>query len=469
VTTLPPPHRWAFRAWVGLGIGAVGLAAFTAALVPARSGTLTFTSIALLYLVPVVIAAGVGGIWVGLAAAIGSDLLLNWFFVPPYHTLTVDRRDNLIALLVYVLVAVAVAVAVDLAARQRAAAARAGVEAQLLGRISAAPVEGDSLPRLLGYVRDTFSMTTVALLERQPNGAENVVASVGPPIDTSKTQLSAPAGEGRRLVAVGPELFGEDRRLLARLAAAAARTLEATRQAEQAAELAEVDRVRTAILAAVGHDLRTPLASIKAAASSLRSPDVAFSDEDRAELVATIDESADRLEELVENLLAMSRLQAGVLSVQPRPVALDAVVAQALRHVPSGADIAVAVGDDLPYVLVDPGLLERVVANLVSNAVRAAAGGRIAVRAARAGPNVRLSVIDHGTGIRPADRERVFAPFQRLDDRRADGGLGLGLAIARGFTEAMGGTLAPSETAGGGLTMTVTLPLADAVRDGGAG
>lgn len=448
------------RAWLGLAIGVIGLAAFTAALVPARNGTLTLTSIALLYLVPVVIAAGVGGIWVGLAASVGSDTLLNWFFVPPYHTLAVDRRDNLVALLVYVLVAVAVAVAVDLAARQRAAAARSGVEAQLLGRITAEPLEGQALPRLLGHFRDTFAMTSVALLESTDGGPEHVVAAVGPPIDAANTRLSIPAGNGLRLVAAGPELFAEDRRLLGQLATAAARTLEATRRADQAAQLAEVDRVRTAILAAVGHDLRTPLASIKTAASSLRAPDVAFSDEDRAELLATVEESADRLDELVENLLAMSRLQAGVLSVHLRPVALDAVVAQAMRHAAPGSDVRVSVGDGLPYVRADPGLLERVVANLVSNAVQAAAGGSVAVSAFRSGAGVVLAVIDHGTGISKADRERMFAPFQRLDDKRADGGLGLGLAIARGFTEAMGGTLIPSDTSGGGLTMTVTLPTA---------
>ena len=297
----------------------------------------TLTSIALLYLVPVVIAAGVGGVWVGLAASIGSDALLNWFFVPPYHTLAVDRRDNLVALLVYVLVAVAVAVAVDLAARQRAAAARSGVEAQLLGRITAEPLEGQALPRLLGHIRDTFAMTSVALLESVDSGPEHIVAAVGPPVDAANARLSARAGNGLRLVAAGPELFAEDRRLLGQLAAAAARTLEATRQADHAAQLAEVDRVRTAILAAVGHDLRTPLASIKAAASSLRAPDVEFTEEDRAELLATVEESTDRLDELVENLLAMSRLQAGVMSVRLRPVALDAVVAQAMRHAAPGA------------------------------------------------------------------------------------------------------------------------------------
>ena len=442
------------RLGLSLGLGAAGLAGLTVALVPHGS----LTDAALLYLVPVVAVAVAGGTWPGLAAAAASDLLLNWFFVPPLHTLSVERGDNLIALLVYVLVAVSVSLAVDLAARQRAAAARSGIEAQLLARIAAAPVADESLERLLGHVRDTFGMRTVALVE-----GDRVVSAVGDPVEVTHPVLDVEAAHGLRLVADGPELFAEDRRLLGQLAAAAARTLEAQRLAEQAGRatrLAEVDRLRTAILAAVGHDLRTPLASIKAAASSLRSGDVAFSPADRDELLATVEESTDRLEDLVENLLAMSRLQAGVLSVQPRPVALDEVVARALLHTPPLARVDVAVGDDLPLVLADPGLLERVVANLVSNAVRAAAGGPVGLAAATSPSTVDLSVVDHGPGVPAAERERIFAPFQRLDDYTADGGLGLGLAIARGFTAAMGGTVTPSETAGGGLTMTVTLPLA---------
>ncbi|HEY1488934.1 MAG TPA: ATP-binding protein [Micromonosporaceae bacterium] len=447
-TVLNPPRSRA-RAWIGAAVGLVALSGLTLGLI---HGDLTLTSIALLYLVPVVVVAAIGGVWLGLAAAAASDLVLNWFFVPPFHTLAVDRRDNLIALLVYVLVAVAVAVAVDLAARQRAAAARSGIEAQLLARISTEPVAGGSLPRLLAHIQTTFGMTSVALLE-----GEEVVASVGPPFELSTPTLSASGNDRVRLVADGPAVFAEDRRLLGRLAAAAARTLEATRQAEQAAELAEVDRLRTAILASVGHDLRTPLASIKAAASSLRAPDVSFSAADREELLATVEESADRLSDLVENLLAMSRLQAGVLSAELRPVALDEVVARALLH--AGApDVRVLVSDDLPLVRADPGLLERVVANLISNAVKAAAGRPVEIRGASVGAAVDLTIIDHGTGIPRAERDRVFAPFQRLDDKRADGGLGLGLAIARGFTDAMGGTLTPSDTSGGGLTMTLSLP-----------
>ncbi|MEN3308099.1 MAG: two-component system, OmpR family, sensor histidine kinase KdpD, partial [Micromonosporaceae bacterium] len=446
--TTPRSHA---RAWSAVGVGVAGLVIVTALLTPHRS----LTNAALLYLVPVVAVAVLGGVRLGLATAVASDLLLNWFFVPPYHTFAVERRDNLLALLVYVLVAVTVSVAVDLAARQRAAAVRSGIEARLLARITATPAAEQSLTQLLGHVRDTFGMRWVALLE----DAE-VVASVGSPTGETPS-LRVPAAPNLTMVAAGPELFGEDRRLLGRLAAAAARTLEGQRLARGAAraeQLAEIDRLRTAILAAVGHDLRTPLASIKASASSLRAADVAFSAEDSDELLATIEESGDRLSDLVENLLAMSRLQAGVLSVQLRPLALDEVVARALLHGRDTQAVEVAVADDLPLVQADPGLLERVVANLVSNAVQAAPGGAVTVRAEAAGSQVLLKIIDHGTGIPVADRERVFAPFQRLDDRTADGGLGLGLAIARGFTEAMAGTVTPHDTPGGGLTMTVTLP-----------
>src|SRR5256885_322129 len=312
MVALPSRGRPRARPWIGLGLGAAGLVVLTLALADTAA---SLTSAALLYLVPVVAVAVVGGVWPALATALASDAVLNWFFVPPYHTFTVEHRENVLALLIYVLVAVTVSVAVDLAARQRA-------------------------PRAAG-----------------------------------------------------------------------------------AGQLAEVDRLRTAILAAVGHDLRTPLASIKAAASSLRAPDVEFSPEDRAELLATVDESADRLDDLVENLLAMSRLQAGVLSVQARPVAPDEGVA---RAVPTG--VRIAVGDDLPLVLADPGLLERVVANLVSNAGRAS--DTVTVDAVAAPSTVDLRVVDHGRGVPVGDRERMFAPFQRLDDRTADGGLGLGLAIA---------------------------------------
>ena len=450
------------RPWSGLTVAAAGLAGLTALLAPARL-SLSLASVALLYLVPVVAAAVLGGVWPALAAAVGADLLVNFFFIPPYHTFVVESRDHLIVLVVYVLVAAAVSVAVEVAARQRERAARRETEAALLARATAEPVAEQSLTRLLEQIRVTFGMTAVALLESDPTG-ERTVAGVGRP-PPARPALSAPAGDGLRLAAWGPDVFAEDRRMLGRLAAAAARTLEAQRlsgQAAHARNLAEVDRVRSALLASVGHDLRTPLAGIKAAVSSLRQPDLQLPAPAQAELLATIEESTDRLDALVDNLLSMSRLQAGVLSVHRRAVPLDAVVAQALLHTPvTHPSVEIDIPDDLPLTCADPGLLERVVANLVTNA-RAASPPDQPIRLSgdATGDMVRLQVIDRGPGVPAADHDRIFEPFQRLHDRSTVAGLGLGLAIVRGFTEAMGGTITPADTPGGGLTMTLAFPTA---------
>jgi two-component system sensor histidine kinase KdpD len=442
------------RVWWGAAVAVAGLGAGTGLLLPVR-GDLSLASVALLYLLPVVATAAVGGVWPALAGALAADLLVNFFFVPPYHTLAVDRGENLIALIVYVVVASAVAVAVDTAARSRASAARRTAEATVLAHVTSEPVAGNSLTRLLEQVRVSYRMETVALTDR-----DRVLERVGPPA-AGPPSLTAPAGDGLRLLAWGPPIFAEDRRALSRLAAAAARTVENQRLADDAArvqELAQIDRVRSALLGAVGHDLRTPLAGIKAAISSLRQPDLAWDPDDEAELLATVEESTDRLSDLVENLLSLSRLQAGALSVTPRPVPMDAVVAQALMHTPTGATtVEVDVPDNLPLAYADPGLLERVVANLVDNAAKASPVVRLSGR--DAGGRIELRIVDRGPGIPAADRDRIFTPFQRLDDHATDG-LGLGLAIARGFTEAMDGTITPSDTPGGGLTMTITLPVA---------
>ncbi|MFB0617970.1 ATP-binding protein [Streptomyces sp. AGS-58] len=443
------------------GAAAAGLAALTAALVPVRN-SLSLASIVLIYLTAVVIVAATGGLRLALAAAVASDTLVNFFFVPPFHALTVENRDLVITLAVYVVVATTVSVAVDLAARQRAAAARSGVEAALLARITEAPLEERPLSAVLEHVRETFGMTGAALLEHTDDG-ERLVAVVGEPPSADPT-LSAPVGEHLRLVADGPAVFAPDQRFLTLLATAAARALQAERLAAQAAralELTEIDKLRAALLAAVGHDLRTPLAGIKACVSSLREPDLELTDAQQAELLATVDASTDKMNDLVENLLALSRLQAGALSVHPRATALDEVTAAALLHTPppSGRTLDIDVPDDLSAAWADPGLLERVIANLVANALSAGPPDQpVHVHARQEGNVIRLQVTDHGPGIPAEERERIFAPFQRMTDHTTHQGLGLGLAIARGFTEAMNGTLTPTGTPGGGLTMTLTLP-----------
>jgi K+-sensing histidine kinase KdpD len=440
------------RRWTGALAALGGPAVLTAALIPARD-TLSLASQALLFLPVVVAAAAVGGAWPGLLAAAVSDLLLNWFFIPPYHTFAVDHRDNVIALLVYIAVAAAVAVIVELAARQRANAERTRTEVRLLARATTRPTAEQSLTALLELVRDTFAMTSVAITD---NGVE--IERVGLPPGGSDPVLDIPASNRVRLVAHGPPTIGQDHRLLRQLAGAAARILETRTLADEAAQarqLAEIDRLRAALLAAVGHDLRTPLAGMKAAITSLRDPTITWDDTDRDGLHATIEESVDTLGELVNNLLDMSRLQAGVLSVHLLPTSVEAACAKAALTAATAVDTDAA--DDL-FIRADPGLLDRVLANLVANAARFSPS--VAIAAHRDGDQVHVAVIDHGPGIPPTDRDRIFEPFQRLGDNTTHTGPGLGLAIARGFTIAMHGTVTPTDTPGGGLTMTITLPTA---------
>jgi K+-sensing histidine kinase KdpD len=450
------------RIWAGLGGGVASLILITIPLVAFR-GALSLADVVLLYLIPVVVAAVVGGLWAALPAALAADLVVNFFFIPPYYTLVVGNLEHAIVLLTYVLVALAISLAVDFAARQRAQAAKREVEARLLSRASTAPLGEGSLSGLLDDIKDTLGMTGVALLESQATG-EEPVASAGT-VSRSRPVLSAPAGASLRLVAWGPEVFGQDAAAFRRMAGVAARALEAQRLSAEAAradDLAQIDRARSALLAAVGHDLRTPLAGIKVAVSSLRQSDTTLPPEAQTELLATIEESTDALSELVDNLLGLSRLQAGALSVHLDAVPLDAVVGSALLHLaPSSTKINVDVPDDLPMVRADAGLLERVVVNLLANAQTASPQDQpVAVSADVAADQVSLIIADSGPGVPAELRDRIFEPFQRAHDRSTTG-LGLGLAIARGFMEAMGGQIRPTDTPGGGLTMIISLPAAD--------
>jgi two-component system sensor histidine kinase KdpD len=216
--------------------------------------------------------------------------------------------------------------------------------------------------------------------------------------------------------------------------------------------------MRTALLAAVSHDLRTPLASIKASISSLRQHDIAWSREDEDELHETIEESADRLHALVANLLDMSRVQAGAVQPCVRRTTLDEIVPAALHDVEPSVPVALDVPEHLPLVLTDAGLVERALANLVSNAARFNRSDEpISVSAREEGDEVVVDVVDHGPGVPAADRARIFEPFQRLGDTSPTTGVGLGLAVAKGFIEAVGGRLDALDTPGGGLTMRVRL------------
>lgn len=450
------------RRLAGIALVVLGAPAGTAALLAAGE-PLTLGAVLLLYLLLVVVAAAVGGLEAALLAAVAGFLLANWFFAEPAHTFAVAHPDALVELATFLVVAGVVSFVVHLAARERARAVRSQFESRLLARMSAEPVGEHSLVQVLTDVQRLLEMSAVALVG--DSGGRHVIEQVGE-VGAEPPVLILPAGEGLLLQAWGPEPFGADRRLLASLAGAAASAYgagELAAQAARASELATADRVRAGLLAAVGHDLRTPLAAIKAAVSSLRADDVEWPAEEEAELLASIEDGADRLSALVANLLDMSRLQAGSMPVHVLPVGVDEVVAGALLHLPEAA-VVLDLRDDLPLVLADPGLLERVVANLVDNALRyAPVGDPVQVRAEAGEQVVRIQVTDHGPGVPAEQWSRMFVPFQRLDDRSSGARLGLGLAIAEGFTEAMGGALRPGPTPGGGLTMTVELPCAPVV------
>jgi two-component system sensor histidine kinase KdpD len=459
-------------------LAAVGLPLLTVVL---RTGfELSLAGTILLFLAVVVGVTLVGGLLPALGAAIGGFFLLNYFFTPPFGRLTIADGDNILALTVFVVVAVAVSAVVDVAARRTREAAQASAEAQTLATVAGSVLRGARpLTALLERLRETFGLNSVSLLERDPEVARlpdtarnpatwSQAAVVGQPACSSPADgdVAVPIDDGLSLVLRGRVLPAADRRIVEAFAAQAAIALRQERLAEEAATarpLAEANRMRTALLAAVSHDLRTPLASAKAAVGSLRSPDVSFSEEDRDELLATAEESLDRLIQLVANLLDMSRLQAGALAMSATTVGLEEVVPRALDELGDLAgSVAVRIPDDLPAVRADPGLLERVLVNVIDNARRfSPAGSPPVITASTLGATVQLRIIDRGPGIPEDHWDRVFQPFQRLGDRDNHTGVGLGLALSRGLAEAMGGTLMPEATPGGGITMILSLPAAD--------
>lgn len=440
----------------------------------------------LIYLVVVVAVAVVGGFWPAVLAAVLASLLVNWYFTPPLHTLTIADGKSLLALLLFITVAVTVSSVVHLAALRARQAARSSEEAADLLALAQAVLGGQDTPAAVLEHLTASRGGHAELAERSGGHWARVASSGDTPAADAAPQIAARPG---LVLQVSGQRRALSPRLLDGLIAQAAAALDRDRlrtQAAQAEALAEGNRMRTALLAAVSHDLRTPLASIKASVSTLRQTDVEWSDDDEAALLATIEASADRLDALIGNLLDMSRLTTGSLQPFLRPTAIDEVAPMALRGLspPGGSPDSAGrdpdmlfdldVPEGLPLVLTDPGLLERVLANLFANALSySPAGRRPCLRARPAGDGVRLEIIDHGRGVPEDLKLAMFEPFRRLDDRSvspaaptvgksgpAGVGVGLGLAVVKGFLDIMGGTVQASDTPGGGLTMRVTLPRA---------
>jgi len=415
-----------------------------------------------IFLLATVLVAVIGGMVPAVVAAVVSSLLLNWFFVQPVGTLTVANPENTLALLVFVLVGVLVALIVhrnawrteQALAAQRESAALAELSHTLLGST-------DQLPLLLQRTVDMFGVQAAAIVSRPPVGSPVVLASVGP-FDPIAVSDHEDADLTHELVLQPPGLAADQRRLFDAFAAHAGAILqrqELTRSASSAEALAKENQARTALLSAVSHDLRTPLAGIKAAIGSLRSTDVTWSAEDEAELKDVIEQSTDRLEALIGNLLDLSRLQAGALVAHPTPTDLGELIPAVVEGLSAPPRFDWQVDSDARGAVADAGLLERVLANITENALRyQPVGSPISIRASRVADRVEIRVVDQGAGVPEADQARIFEPFQRHGDAPAGDGLGLGLAVARGLSEAMGGSVEAEPTPGGGLTLVVSLP-----------
>ncbi|WP_448710544.1 ATP-binding protein [Microbacterium profundi] len=431
----------------------------------------SITSDVLSYQLLVVIVALIGGLRPALFAAVLSGITLDVLFVAPLFTVTVADPLHAIALALYVVIAVLVSLIVDQAARRARSAQRATAEAELLASIAGNVLRGDSAAlAIVSRTREAFALSGVRLVA--PDG--EVIATDGEPLRDGRATTIPVGRAGDRAPRALLELHGgtldtPSRRLLdvivAQLSAAIEHTdLSAT--AKEAEALAETDQVRSALLSALSHDLRRPLAAAVAAIGGLRGAHH-LSASDRDELLATADESLAALSALVTDLLDVSRVEAGVLAVSATPVDASAGILAALDELSLGPDaVELALDPELPPLQADPVLLQRVLVNLLTNAFRySPADQRVIVSTSRLGDRAEIRIIDRGEGVPPERQSSIFQPFQRYGDTDNTAGLGLGLALSKGFTEGMGGSLTPEDTPGGGLTMVISLPLAAGTPD----
>lgn len=419
----------------------------------------------------VVTVSAVGGIGPGLVASVLGAVITNYDVVQPTGTLKVGSFDDALALALFVAVGTTVATLVDRVARRSIESLNAQTDSRALARAAATQAgERDPLPSLVDQARELFGVTSISVLQRHDNTWKVLAASGDSPPNTPTEGLSRLLGpDGNTVVAFGDTgPHGHDPELLEAFVDQLSVALTRRRLQEDAAKgeaIAEADALRTGILQAVSHDLRTPLAGIKASVSSLLEPDLTFDAADTELFLHTIDTEADRLDRVIGNLLDMGRVQTGTITAIIRPTALEEVVSAALGNLGlSGGDVTVDVDPTLPLVDIDGALLERALANVVANAVAVQPSGvpvRIdAAQISTAGANwLLLRVVDRGPGIPADDRPAATAPFQRLGDRSSQAGVGLGLAIAAGFSRAIGAELEFDDTPGGGLTVAFHLPL----------
>lgn len=467
--SLRPPSiaRSVALALVGPGIAiGLGLAIDRRSLVGATS----------LCMLAVVTATAFGGRRSGLAASVVAFLSLNFFFTEPYHTFTVHRLADLIALFVFLLVTVIVGALLSRAIEEREFAQRRFTEAQFLDRITAELISGERIENVMGeFARSLIAMFDLARCEiHLRNEAQPIVAAStaadhpsGPRFEASLGPQSAQGS----LIAVrppgAPDFGSTERKFLQALSSQAALALQRAALDQEVSRTrveAETSRLRAALFSSVTHDLRTPLASIKASASGLLDTEVAYTPAQRNEMLQTIVEESDRLNRIVANLLDLARMRAGALGPSRQDVwvqdLVNAVLAR-MRRVLEGFAVRVNLRPDLPAVHADPMQIDQVLTNILENAVRfSPAGSELAISAARWQDGVQVRVADRGPGIPDDERARIFDEFYSRDAGRGRGGTGLGLAIARAIVLAHGGRIWAEGAPGGGAAVIFELPVA---------
>ena len=470
----PRPRRLAAvprrRLQLGFGLATIGMTTLGIALVSLRS-SIGLPGALLFLLLGVVAVAVVGGVWPAAVAVVIGGLIGDYYFTRPYHSFYIASLVDIVAVLAFAAVAAVVSVLVDRLARRGQQVARAQAEAEALARLAGSSVlEAEPLHDLVADLRRTFELEAVAVLAPAGGGGWRVVTAAGAaaPDSPHDALLTADLADGAVLVLQGSTLGAEDRRLLLAFVAQlrlAQERAQLRARAGQAKELEDANSLRTALLAAVSHDLRTPLAAIKAAATSLLAEDVEWEPVATQSFAKVIDSEADRLTQLVSNLLDMSRLQTGSLQALLRPARLEDIMYATVETLgPAGSGVVLDVEEGLPPVATDPGLLERALGNVIGNALAwSPEGVAVRVEAAEFGDRVHLRVVDQGPGIPLDQREAVFLPFQRLGDGAGGtpNGVGLGLAVARGFASAIGAEVGLEDTPGGGTTVVFAIPKAE--------
>ncbi|WP_067243071.1 ATP-binding protein [Microbacterium resistens] len=445
------------RRILGFVVALLGGPALTGLLSLFRSED-SITTDVLSYQLLVVIVALVGGIWPALFAAVLSGITLDFLFIEPLYTIHIHQPHHLLSLVLYVLIASLVSFVVDRAARYTRAARRSAAESELIQTIAGSVLRGDNaIQALIDRTREAFQLPGVRLMR-----GEDVLARSGEPLPDNH-HASIRITDDTTLELHGPDLAASEQRLLAVVTAQFAATLEhehLAQTAKQIEPIAASDRVRGALLSALSHDLRRPLAAASAAVGGLKAAGPDLASAQKRELLDTAEESLGALATLVTDLLDVSRLQAGVLTIAEIPTDPAETIAPALDELhlgPTDVTLALNHGDAVAHA--DPVLLQRVLVNLLTNAHRySPAGTPIHVSTSTFADRLEIRIIDRGPGIPPEKLDDIFLPFQRLGDTDNTTGLGLGLALSRGFIEAMHGTLTPEDTPGGGLTMVISLP-----------